>query len=878
MTKKLAGILLTLLLCICAFTVSAYADLTAEFVADSNTTGKLYVNGMESGKTYTYNFTPTDKEAGTDTGIDASPASLTGLSAGTITVKEGTEEKAKIEITKKAAPDTGSFTVTGADEDAANGKISGVTTDMEYKLSTAETYTTCTGTEITGCKKGEEYDIRYKADGTALASESVQIEIPASEKYGIYVGGVQVSSANCKSNSAWSYDVATQTLTLKDDITNAAGEGIKITFQSGVDDKSVDTIVVAKDNLTVSSTGPAESQDSSYGIYSLNAGGLTIKGGTLNVTSASTSASKTINHSCGISANSLKVEAGAGIVASSGSVETGAEKYDSSAISIETDIENFGTIKATSAAGYISDAITCKTLTNNAAGVITATANGGTGTIYSTAIKSASTTVKNQGTINATANGGQNNTAIDGPVENTYTGTVMATAGDTSTGSSTGISGNVTNGNSGTIYASAGSALSGNSTGISGDVSSSGTLTAAASNATAASSGITGAVKFSGGKLEAQAADINDADKAISGNISYGISTTTQYIGKTAADAKAVTTQSTAYNDSYVKIVANGYVTVEKVTLTAEPDTIYLTENTEPVLTATVTMSDGSAYAGEYKWSIDSLDILTVDTTAKTATNKATLAGNSKTGKTVITVSVDDAKSAQATITVKDNPAATSLTLDKSTIGVKTGSTGTLTATLTPTTAVDSVKWSTSDTNVLTLTPSTDTLTCTIKGTKAGEAMVYAKLASGNGDTAACKVVVSSTGNAYKITPSYGAWYIDKSDPYTFSINIPSDGPSVSEVYINSKLMSNITATRYSSYTAVSVPYKSMKTLNRGYSQQLKVVLSDGTILYGKVAVIYTTDAPPTGDVSLLPFAVSAIVSAAGATSITLGLTKKKKK
>ena len=872
MTKKLAGILLTLLLCICAFTVSAYADLTAEFVADSDATGKLYVT-IETGKKYTYNFTPTGGSAGTDTGIDASPASLTGLSAGTITVKEGTEEKAKITITKKEAPTAGSITSTGADDDVSNGKISGVTTDMEYKLSTAETYTACTGTEITGCKKGDKYNIRYKADKTALASESVEIVIPASEKYGIYVGGVQVSSANCNSDAAWSYDVTTQTLTLKDDITNAAGEGIKIEANA-----AIKTIYVSKDNLAVSSTGPAESQDSSYGIYSLNAGGLTIKGGTLNVTSASTSASKTINHSCGISANSLKVEAGAGIVASSGSVDTSTLTYDSSAISIDTDIENFGTIKATSATGYISDAITCKTLKNNAAGTITATANGGTGTIYSTAIKSASATVKNLGTINATANGGQNNTAIDGPVENTYTGTVTANAGDTNTGSSTGINGSVTNDSSGNVSASAGIAKYGNSTGISGDVNSSGTLTAAASNATAASSGITGTVTFSGGKLEAQAADINDADKAINGNITYGISTTTQYIGKTAADAKAVTTRSTEYNDSYVKIVANGYVTVENVTLTANPETIYLTENTEPVLTATVTMSDGSAYAGEYTWSTDSLDILTVDTTVKTATNKATLAGKSKTGNTVITVSVDDAKSAKATITVKDNPAATSLTLDKSTIGVKTGSTGTLTATLTPTTAVDSVEWSTSDTNVLTLTPSTDTLTCTIKGTKAGEAMVYAKLASGNGDTAACKVVVSSTGNAYKITPSYGAWYIDKSDPYTFSINIPSDGPSVSEVYINSKLMSNITATRYSSYTAVSVPYRSMKTLNRGYSQQLKVVLSDGTILYGKVAVIYTTDAPPTGDVSLLPFAVTALISAAGATSITLGLTKKKKK
>ena len=874
MTKKLAGILLTLLLCICAFTVSAYADLTAEFVADSDTTGKLYVT-METGKAYKYNFT-TDSTAGTDTDISSSPVDLKGLSAGKIMVKEGSETK-EIEITKKEKPTDGSFTVTGADDDASNGKISGVTTDMEYKLSTEDTYTACTGTEITGCKKGDKYNIRYKADKTALASESVEIEIPASEKYGIYVGGVQVSSANCNSYAAWSYDVTTQTLTLKDNITNAAGEGIKIEANA-----AIKTIYVSKDNLTVSSTGPAESKSGSYGIYTdtttTNTNGLTIKGGTLYVTSASTSASKPITNSCGITAYSLRVEAGAGIVASSGSVETSDSEYDSSAISILNDIENYGTIKATSAAGYRSDAITCKTLTNNAAGVITATATGGNGTVKSTAINSASATVKNLGTINATANGGQNNTAITGPVENTFTGTVTATAGDTSTGSSTGISGNVTNGKSGTISASAGSALSGNSTGISGDVSSSGTLTAAASNATAASSGITGAVKFSGGKLEALAADISDADKAINGNIDYGISTTTTYTGTTAADAKAVTTQSTAYNDSYVKIVANGYVTVENVTLTANPETIYLTENTEPVLTATVTMSDGSAYTGEYKWSIDSLDILTVDTTVKTATNKATLAGKSKTGKTVITVSVDDAKSAQATITVKDNPAATSLTLDKSTIGVKTGSTGTLTATLTPTTAVDSVKWSTSDTNVLTLTPSTDTLTCTIKGTKAGEAMVYAKLASGNGDTAACKVVVSSTGNAYKITPSYGAWYIDKSDPYTFSINIPSDGPSVSEVYINSKLMSNITATRYSSYTAVSVPYKSMKTLNRGYSQQLKVVLSDGTILYGKVAVIYTTDAPPTGDVSLLPFAVSAIVSVAGATSITLGLTKKKKK
>ncbi len=60
-----------------------------------------------------------------------------------------------------------------------NGKISGVNSTMEYRVSgSADAWTAITGTTITGLSN-QSYDIRVKASGTALASDVQSIAISA---------------------------------------------------------------------------------------------------------------------------------------------------------------------------------------------------------------------------------------------------------------------------------------------------------------------------------------------------------------------------------------------------------------------------------------------------------------------------------------------------------------------------------------------------------------------------------------------------------------------------------------------------------------------------------------------------------------------------
>ena len=80
-----------------------------------------------------------------------------------------------IKITKAAKPTTiGKVGCTTLSNN--NGKITGVTSNMEYKLSADSNWTSCSDGEITGLKNGTYY-VRVKANGTTLASEYVTIMI-----------------------------------------------------------------------------------------------------------------------------------------------------------------------------------------------------------------------------------------------------------------------------------------------------------------------------------------------------------------------------------------------------------------------------------------------------------------------------------------------------------------------------------------------------------------------------------------------------------------------------------------------------------------------------------------------------------------------------
>lgn len=56
------------------------------------------------------------------------------------------------------------------------GKISGVSTEMEYRKSGVESWTACTGSEIEGLTEGS-YQVRAKASGTAFAGRAAEVHV-----------------------------------------------------------------------------------------------------------------------------------------------------------------------------------------------------------------------------------------------------------------------------------------------------------------------------------------------------------------------------------------------------------------------------------------------------------------------------------------------------------------------------------------------------------------------------------------------------------------------------------------------------------------------------------------------------------------------------
>jgi hypothetical protein len=159
-----------------AFTGTQETTPTATFNATGSDTGTL--TGVTSGMKYRI-----DSGAWTDI-TSSTDINLTGLSACTISVvRKGnssttTDSVAQtIAVTKVSVPTTVGKTdcTTAANND---GKLTGVTTEMEYKLSTASVWTAGTGSDITGLASGT-YNVRVKATGTVLASDAQNLTIAA---------------------------------------------------------------------------------------------------------------------------------------------------------------------------------------------------------------------------------------------------------------------------------------------------------------------------------------------------------------------------------------------------------------------------------------------------------------------------------------------------------------------------------------------------------------------------------------------------------------------------------------------------------------------------------------------------------------------------
>ncbi|HJA12754.1 MAG TPA: hypothetical protein H9799_07360 [Candidatus Mediterraneibacter merdipullorum] len=82
-----------------------------------------------------------------------------------------------IDVTQ-AEPPTGVLAVDCTTSEQNDGQITGVDSTMEYKLSTASVWTDVPGNSVTGLTNGA-YEVRVKADGTALASTAVTVTIAA---------------------------------------------------------------------------------------------------------------------------------------------------------------------------------------------------------------------------------------------------------------------------------------------------------------------------------------------------------------------------------------------------------------------------------------------------------------------------------------------------------------------------------------------------------------------------------------------------------------------------------------------------------------------------------------------------------------------------
>ena len=193
-------------------------------------------------------------------------------------------------------------------------------------------------------------------------------------------------------------------------------------------------------------------------------------------------------------------------------------------------------------------------------------------------------------------------------------------------------------------------------------------------------------------------------------------------------------------------LTTDGMLTVDGGTLTGDvtgtvnykvtgvslnTDSLTLEEGGTATLTATITPSNATDQ--NVTWSSDNESVATVDQNGRVTAVAQ--------GGATITAAVDG-KSAKCSVTV--NAAApvpvTSVSLDKTSLGLTEGDTETLTATVEPSDATNkNVTWSSDDTSVATVDAS-GLVTAVARGT----AVITATAADGSGASASCTVTVSS--------------------------------------------------------------------------------------------------------------------------------------
>ena len=150
----------------------------AQFTATGENSGRL--TNVESGMQYSLDGGDTWIDI-TDTSVEISDIAASQV----IKVKKpgnGTttsdSEPQTITVTKAAAPQSPKAESCTTDKNN-DGKITGVSTGMQYKSASDTTWKDCTGDTVEGLVPGD-YQVRTKAAGGALASDAVSVTI---EKY-----------------------------------------------------------------------------------------------------------------------------------------------------------------------------------------------------------------------------------------------------------------------------------------------------------------------------------------------------------------------------------------------------------------------------------------------------------------------------------------------------------------------------------------------------------------------------------------------------------------------------------------------------------------------------------------------------------------------
>lgn len=151
-----------------------YDETLTAVVANTNNTGTLSYQWRRNGEDIASATSSTYKVVVADIGYTLSVKVGSSVETGFIV---GT---ASSQITKADGPDTpkGISSTDCTDEYNDNGVISGITTEMEYKLSTSSTWISGDGKDITELKPGT-YEVRFKETETHEAGKIKNVVIKA---------------------------------------------------------------------------------------------------------------------------------------------------------------------------------------------------------------------------------------------------------------------------------------------------------------------------------------------------------------------------------------------------------------------------------------------------------------------------------------------------------------------------------------------------------------------------------------------------------------------------------------------------------------------------------------------------------------------------